>query len=108
MQHTYTAAGTYSVMIEARDKGGPFKSLFDFCERVPIGLVNRATVEALIKCGAFDSIHGMDQRAAMVEALESGSPERVEALCANLTISTRALSRARRSAEAAVQEAALA
>ncbi|HMS78881.1 MAG TPA: hypothetical protein PKC20_04985 [Burkholderiaceae bacterium] len=44
----------------------------------------------------------------LAEALEQGSPERVEALCANLTISSRALVRARRSAQAAVQEAALA
>ncbi len=44
----------------------------------------------------------------LAEALEQGSPERVEALCANLTISSPALVRARRSAQAAVQEAALA
>lgn len=44
----------------------------------------------------------------LAEALESGTPERVEALCANLTISSRVLARARRSAEAAVQEAAFA
>ena len=50
--------------------GGPFKSLFDFCERVPLGQVNRATIEALIKCGAFDSIHGQESRAAMVAALD--------------------------------------
>ena len=44
----------------------------------------------------------------LVEALESGMPERVEALCDTLTISSRTLSRARRSAQAAAQEAALA
>ncbi|MFM1990080.1 MAG: hypothetical protein RJA99_3037 [Pseudomonadota bacterium] len=44
----------------------------------------------------------------LAEALESGTPERVEALCDTLTISSRTLSRARRSAQAAVQEAALA
>jgi len=44
----------------------------------------------------------------LAEALEQGSPERIEALCVNLTISSRALVRARRSAQAAVQEAALA
>lgn len=44
----------------------------------------------------------------LVEALESGTPERVEALCDTLTISSRTLARARRSAQAAVQEAALA
>ncbi|MEI7445191.1 MAG: hypothetical protein WCK28_09910 [Burkholderiales bacterium] len=44
----------------------------------------------------------------LAEALESGTPERVEALCDTLTISSRTLTRARRSAQAAVQEAALA
>ena len=50
--------------------GGPFESLYEFCERVPMTAVNRATIEALIKAGAFDSVHGMDKRAAMLEALD--------------------------------------
>jgi DNA polymerase-3 subunit alpha len=59
-------------IIEARKtEDGPFKSLYDFCERVPLGSVNRATIEALIKCGAFDAIHGVEQRAAMVAALDA-------------------------------------
>ena len=36
---------------------GPFKSLFDFCRRVDRQRLNKRTVEALIKAGAFDSIH---------------------------------------------------
>jgi EAL and modified HD-GYP domain-containing signal transduction protein len=44
----------------------------------------------------------------LVEALESGPPERVEALCENLTLSSRTLLRARQSAHAAVREAAFA
>ena len=35
---------------------GPFKSLFDFCVRVGRSNVNRRTLEALIKSGAFDEI----------------------------------------------------
>ena len=35
---------------------GPFKSLFDFCLRVDRSRINKRTVEALIKAGAFDSI----------------------------------------------------
>jgi len=42
-------------IVEARSQGGPFKDLFDFCERVDLRLVNRAVIESLIKCGAFDS-----------------------------------------------------
>ena len=41
----------------------------------------------------------------LAEALEHGSPERVEALCANLALSSRMVARARRSAQAQVQEA---
>lgn len=36
---------------------GPFKSLFDFCRRVDRSRLNKRTVEALIKAGAFDSLH---------------------------------------------------
>ena len=58
-------------IIAARDEAGPFKSLFNFCERVPSSAVNKGCIEALIKCGAFDSIHGNDKRAALVAALET-------------------------------------
>jgi DNA polymerase-3 subunit alpha len=59
-----------NAIIAVRQKDGPFTSLYDFCERVPLGTVNKATIEALIKCGAFDSLHGIDKRAAMVAAME--------------------------------------
>jgi DNA polymerase III subunit alpha len=38
-----------------RTRGGPFRSIFDFCERVDMSAVNRAVMEALVKCGAFDA-----------------------------------------------------
>jgi len=58
-------------VIETRKKDGPFKSLYDFTDRVPLGSVNRTTIDALIKCGAFDALHSPDKRAAMIEALEA-------------------------------------
>ncbi len=57
-------------VIEQREKDGPLTSLFNFCERVPQSMVNRSVIEAMIKCGAFDSLHGLDKRAAMVDAIE--------------------------------------
>ncbi len=57
-------------MIDARREDGLYKGLFDFCSRVDLRSVNRSTVEALIKCGAFDSIHGQDKRAALCEVLD--------------------------------------
>jgi DNA polymerase-3 subunit alpha len=44
-------------IVEER-KNGPFKSLFDFCQRLDLKVVNRKTIESLIKCGAFDSLGG--------------------------------------------------
>jgi DNA polymerase III subunit alpha len=41
-------------VIEERDKGGPFKDLFDFCKRVDASRVNRRVMESLIQAGAFD------------------------------------------------------
>jgi DNA polymerase-3 subunit alpha len=39
----------------AREDGGPFESLWDFCARVDCQKVNKKAIEALIKCGAFGS-----------------------------------------------------
>ncbi|OUL25110.1 DNA polymerase III subunit alpha [Nostoc sp. RF31YmG] len=43
-------------ILEARNEGGEFKSLGDFCDRVDLRAVNRRTLESLISCGAFDKI----------------------------------------------------
>jgi len=58
-------------IVAERKKTGAYRGLFDFCERVPPGTVNKATIEALITCGAFDSVHGREQRAAMVATIDS-------------------------------------
>jgi DNA polymerase-3 subunit alpha len=54
-------------IIEARESGGEFTSLYDFCERVDSRAVNRRAVECLVKCGALDSTGA--SRRGMVEAL---------------------------------------
>jgi DNA polymerase-3 subunit alpha len=48
--------GAVDVIKEARDAGGPFLSVFDFCKRVDGRKVNRKVLEALVKAGAFDGI----------------------------------------------------
>ncbi|MFO0973808.1 MAG: DNA polymerase III subunit alpha [Phycisphaerae bacterium] len=53
---------------QARASGGPFASLFDFCERVDLTVVNRSVVEALIKAGAFDTTGAM--RRSLFDGLE--------------------------------------
>ncbi len=64
--------GAIESILAARAKGGPFTSIYDFCERVDSSKVNRRVLEHLIKCGAFDSIHADRARvlAAMDQALE--------------------------------------
>lgn len=57
-------------IILEREKSGAFTSLFDFCERVPAGVITKAMLEALVRCGAMDSLHGRPQRAAMVATIE--------------------------------------
>ncbi len=57
-------------IIKERKANGPFTSLFNFCERVPQGVANRSLIEAIIKCGAFDSLHGVQARAALVAAID--------------------------------------
>lgn len=59
----------------AREKDGPFKSLFDFCERVDPQLCNRSTIETLIKAGAFDALggHRAQFMAVLDRALQSGA-----------------------------------
>ncbi len=52
----------------ARDESGEFTSLWDFCERVDYRAVNRAAIEALVKCGAFGSTGA--SRKGMLEVLE--------------------------------------
>ena len=63
-------AGAIEAILEARTDG-PFKSLYDFCERVDLRKVNKRVVESLIKCGAFDSTGAT--RSSQMEGLETAS-----------------------------------
>lgn len=63
-------AKAIDAIVAEREASGAYTSLYDFCERVPPGVVNRATIEALIKCGALDSVHGRVERAGMCATIE--------------------------------------
>jgi len=54
-------------ILEAREVGGEFKSLADFCQRVDNQKVNKKVLESLIKVGAMDAF---GKRAAMLSALD--------------------------------------
>jgi DNA polymerase III subunit alpha len=52
-----TGQQAIDAIVAARQSSGPFASLFDFCVRVERTKINKRTVEALIKGGAFDNLH---------------------------------------------------
>jgi DNA polymerase III subunit alpha len=51
-----TGQSAIEAIVAAREDGGAFESLYDFCCRVDRSRINKRTVEALIKAGAFDSL----------------------------------------------------
>jgi len=60
--------GAVEAIVTARAEGGPFTSIYNFCERVNLGNVNRRVTESLLKAGALDSLGG--NRAQLTEALD--------------------------------------
>jgi DNA polymerase-3 subunit alpha len=54
----------------ARKAEGPFRNIFDFCQRCDPSVVNRTALESLIKAGAFDRIPNHGNRAALWESLD--------------------------------------
>ena len=48
--------GLVHLLLEERLANGPFTSFMDFCERVDYQVLNKRTLESLIKAGAFDSL----------------------------------------------------
>ena len=64
-----TGEGAIEQIIQAR-ANGPFVDLFDFCSRLDRRVVNRRTMEALIRAGAFDSLYGgFDSRSTLLASL---------------------------------------
>jgi DNA polymerase-3 subunit alpha len=48
--------GLVSLMLAEREAAGPFIDFFDFCDRVDVSVLNKRTIESLIKAGGFDSM----------------------------------------------------
>ena len=55
-------------LIEARNQGGIFSDLFDFCSRVDMKRLNKRSIDALIRSGAFDKL--APSRNLLLAALE--------------------------------------
>src|SRR4051794_14671133 len=62
-------AAAVDAILHAREKGGRFSSIWDFCERVDCQRVNKKAIESLVKCGALDSTNA--SRNGMLEILEA-------------------------------------
>jgi DNA polymerase-3 subunit alpha len=67
-------ANAVEAVIKAREEKGPFKSIFEFCERVDMAAVNRRVIESFIKAGAMDTLEGTrSQKFAVLDsAIETG------------------------------------
>lgn len=61
--------GAIRCILDVRTDAGSFKSLVDLCERIDLHKVNSRTLEALIKCGALDTIN--PNRKQSVEQLKN-------------------------------------
>lgn len=66
--------GAVEAIVKARTKEGRFTTLYEFCERVDMGAVNRRVIESLIKAGAMDELAGTrsQQMAILDAAIETG------------------------------------
>lgn len=62
-------AGAAASIVTAREEGGRYEDLFDFCSRVDLRLANKRTLESLIMSGAMDELG--PHRAAMMAGLET-------------------------------------
>lgn len=59
-------------IVAARQQGGEFKDLFDFCQRIDLRKSNKRVLEALIKSGCFDNlgVHRAMLMASLPQALQ--------------------------------------
>ena len=64
-------------IVAAREAGGPFASLYDFCERVPLATVSQAASRRSIKAGAFDGLGARRSQllAVLPRAVQAGQAE---------------------------------
>lgn len=69
-------AASVEAILRAREKGGPFRNLEDFCFRVDLRDVGKRALECLIKVGAFDSF---GERASLLAAMEKMMALSIEA-----------------------------
>ena len=62
--------GAIRNLIASREKDGSFSSLADICDRIPLSVLNRRGLEALIHCGAMDTFDPEANRAQLIADLD--------------------------------------
>ncbi len=62
--------GSIKYLISSREEDGPFISLADLCDRIPVNILNRRGIEALIHSGALDSFEKESNRAQLMADLD--------------------------------------
>ncbi|WP_111640334.1 DNA polymerase III subunit alpha [Marinimicrobium alkaliphilum] len=78
--------GPVDSIIAARQAGGPFRDLFDFCARIDPRKVNKRAIEALIRSGAADNLgsgEGIDRDRAVMMAAMNEAVKAAEQASAN-------------------------
>ena len=73
-----TGESAIAAIVAAREQGGAFKNLYDFCERVDKRIVNRRVIEALVRGGAFDALDDHRARQLASVGIALGAAEQLE------------------------------
>jgi DNA polymerase III subunit alpha len=68
--------GAAEEIVRARQQGGKFKDLYDFCERVDRRIVPKSAVEKMVMAGAFDSFGRRASHFAAVAKAYQAADER--------------------------------
>ena len=75
-------------IIEERERGGEFKNLKDFIERLSGKEVNKRTIESFIKSGAFDSLGGTRKQFMVIylQVLDQVSQEKKYSMTGQMSL----------------------
>lgn len=70
--------GAMESVMKARQFGGRFRDVFDFCQRIDLRKANKRTLEALIKAGALDcfSLERAEMMAQLPDAIQAAEQAR--------------------------------
>ena len=84
-----SCGGSTAISIEQeRKKNGPFKDIFDFCERVDPQACNKSAIETLVKAGAMDCFdcHRSQLVAVIEKAVQAGAAVQADRKCGQASL----------------------